>query len=80
MDGQNDSKVIFWAFSAIKNITINMHIRILNVINVFDVPTCPVDSPVVGHYYIMGPLVLTWRNCCKQIPTILEDIKVYKTM
>ena len=62
MGGQNDwkngSKVIFLAFSAIKNITINMHIRILNVINVFDVPTCPADSPVVGHSNTVGPLQL----------------------
>ena len=42
-------------------------------INVFDVPTCPTISPVVGHSNIVGPLLSTWGNCRKQIPAILDD-------
>ena len=44
-------------------------------INVFDVPTCPTISPVVGHSIIVGPLLSTWGNCRKQIPAILDNIK-----
>ena len=29
-------------------------------INVFDVPTCPTISPVVGHSNNVGPLLSTW--------------------
>ena len=44
-------------------------------LNVFDVPTCPTISPVVGHSNIVGPLLSTWGNCRKQIPAILDDKK-----
>ena len=49
-------------------------------INVFDVPTCPTISPVVGHSNIVGPLLSTWGNCRKQIPAILDDIKLCKAL
>ena len=37
-------------------------------INVFDVPTCPTISPVVGHSNIVGPLLSTLGSCiCDEI-------------